>query len=383
MGEILLTPGPTPLPPEVQAALGRPIIHHRSPEYRAIFTRVLHGLQLVMQTDQPVYLFTSSGTGAMEAAVRNVVSPGHHVAVIVSGKWGERWRKLCETFGAEVTEIQVPYGEAVDPSAVEQILREQPDITAVFATLCETSTGVVHDLEAVGGIVGRTDAVLVVDAISGLLADPCQTDAWGIDVLVGGSQKALMVPPGLSFLSISRKAWSFVERSRTPRFYFDLQRYRKAAAEGNAPFTSSVPLVVALDEALRLILNGGVTATLARCRRHAEAVRAGMEAMGLALFAKRPSNALTAAAMPSGIDGTALIRDVRARYHVRFADGQGEMAGTMVRIAHLGAIGPWDLVTGLTALELGLVEQGVPLELGHGPRAAAAILGQLSTTMVR
>ena len=383
MGEILLTPGPTPLPPEVQAALGRPIIHHRSPEYRAIFTRVLHGLQLVMQTDQPVYLFTSSGTGAMEAAVCNLVSPGHHVAVIVSGKWGERWRKLCETFGAEVTEIQVPYGEAVDPSAVEHVLREQPDITAVFTTLCETSTGVVHDLEAIGGIVGRTDAVLVVDAISGLLADPCQTDAWGIDVLVGGSQKALMVPPGLSFLSMSDKAWKFVERSRTPRFYFDLRRYRKAAAEGNAPFTSSVPLVVALDEALRLILNSGVAAALARCLRHAEAVRAGVEAMGLALSAKRPSNALTAVAMPSGIDGTALIRDVRARYQVRFADGQGEMAGTMVRIAHLGAIGPWDLVTGLTALELGLVEQGVPLELGHGPRAAAAILGQLSTTMVR
>ncbi len=381
-GDLLLTPGPTPLPPEVQAALARPIIHHRSPEYCAIFTRVLRGLQAVMQTDQPVYLFTSSGTGGMEAAVCNLVSPGDRVAVIVGGTWGERWRRLCEAFGAEVTVIPVAYGEAVDPAQVEQALHERPDLTAVFATLCETSTGVTHDVEAIGSIVGRTDAVLVVDAVSGLLADPCWSDAWGIDVLLGGSQKALMVPPGLAFLGISRKAWRLVERSTSPRFYFDLRSYRLAAAEGNAPFTSGVPLVVALDEALRLIIARGIAPTLERCRLMAEAARAGVEAMGLTIFAKRPSSALTAAALPAGVDGTALIRQIRARYQVYVADGQGALAGTMVRIAHMGAIGPWDLITGLTALELGLVEQGAPLELGSGPRAAQAVLGQLTTKAI-
>jgi aspartate aminotransferase-like enzyme len=229
-------------------------------------------------------------------------------------------------------EIRVPYGDAVDPGSVEQALRVHPESTAVFATLCETSTGVVHDIEALGAVVGRTDAVLVVDAISGLLADPCPTNAWGIDVLVGGSQKALMVPPGLSFLSIGPKAWRLVERASSPRFYFDLHRYRKAAAEGDAPFTSSVPLVAALDEALRLIFTDGIEATLDRCRMLAEAARAGVEAMGLTLFAKRPSNGLTAVAMPPGVDSTGLIRHIRRVHHVRFANGQGDMAGTMIRM---------------------------------------------------
>ena len=381
--DYLLTPGPTPLPPQVQEALARPIIHHRTAQYRALFKRVLQHLQVVMQTTQPVILFTSSGTGAMEAACCNLLSPGDRAIVILGGKFAERWQQLAQQFGATVTTVPVAYGEAVDPQQVRQALKQHPEAKAVFSTLCETSTGVVHDLSAIGAIVRSTEAVLVTDAISGLLADECKTDEWGLDVVVTGSQKALMLPPGLAFLSISHKAWMLVEQGKAPRFYFDLRQYRKALEDDDTPFTSSVSLVVALDEALSMVLEEGVDKVLQRTALMAQATRCGVEAMGLSLFAKRPSNAVTAVNVPNGLDGKKLTKHLQDRYHVTIAGGQGEMTGKVFRIAHMGYIAPFDLLVALSAVELSLLELGWHLSVGEGLKAAQQVIGGLAPVGIR
>jgi len=376
--DYLLTPGPTPLPPHVQEALSRPIIHHRTTQYRALFKRVQLNLQAIFQTKQPVIVLTSSGTGAMEAAVCNLLSAGDEAIVILGGKFAERWQKLCQAFGANVVPIAVAYGDAVEPEQVRRALNDHPNAKAVFGTLCETSTGVVHDMRTIASIVKPTNAVLVVDAISGLLADECPTDAWGIDVVVSGSQKALMLPPGLAFLSLSPKAAKLVEQTKGPRFYFDLRAYQKSLADDDTPFTSNVALVTALDEALKLIVGIGVPAVLEQCRQMAQATRAGCEAMGLSLFAKRPSNGVTAVTVPEGMDSKKLVKQMQDRYRVTVAGGQGEMAGKVFRIAHMGFIGPFDILVALSATELALMELGASLTPGEALKAAQAILGPLA-----
>lgn len=372
-GDILLTPGPTPLPPQVREALGRPIIHHRTSRYRSLFRRVLQRMQAVMQTAQPVICLTSSGTGAMEASVVNLLSPGDEAIVVLGGKFGERWQELCAAYGIRTVSVPVAYGEAVDPDRVASTLRAHPNANAVFSTLCETSTGVVHDIQALAAVTRTSRTVLVVDAISGLLADECQTDAWGVDVLVTGSQKGLMLPPGLAFLSLSERAWAFVDEAKTPRFYTDLRGYRKALADDDTPFTSAVSLVVALDEALMLILQTGVPKVIQRCRLMAQATRAGIDAMGLRLFAQRPSNGVTAVSVPAGVDGKQLAKLMYDRSHVMVAGGQGEMAGKVVRLAHMGYISPDDVLAGLAALEGALVALGHEVAIGKGVQAARAI----------
>lgn len=381
--DYLLTPGPTPLPPQVQEALSRPIIHHRTAQYRALFKRILSGMQAAMQTKQSVVMFTSSGTGAMEASVCNLLSPGDHAIVILGGKFAERWQALCKTFGVAVTTIPVAYGEAVDPEQVRAALKQHPEAKAVFATLCETSTGVAHDIQAVAAAVRPTNAVLVVDAISGLLAEDCRTDEWGVDLVVTGSQKALMLPPGLAFLSVSEKAWMLIEQSKSPRYYFDLRLAKKALADDDTPFTSSVSLVVAMDEALKLILEAGLPQVLQRCRLMAQATRAGVEAIGLSLFAKRPSNAVTAVNVPAGVDGKKLTKHIQDRYNVTLAGGQGEMAGKIFRVAHMGYIGPFDILIALGAIELSLLELGGSVTPGEGLKAAQAVIGNLSPVGTR
>ena len=376
--DYLLTPGPTPLPPQVQEALSRPIIHHRTSQYRALFKRVLQGMQTVMQTAQPVVMFTSSGTGAMEAAVCNLLSPGDRAVVILGGKFAERWQELCTAFGAQVTAVPVAYGEAVDPEQVRAALARTPDAKAVFGTLCETSTGVVHDVKAVASIVKSTQAAFVVDAISGLLCDECPTDEWGIDVVVTGSQKGLMLPPGLAFMSLSDKARRLIDQAKGPRYYFDLRHYQKSLADDDTPFTSSVSLVVALDEALKLLLEEGVPQIWQRFKVMAQATRAGCQAMGLSLFAKRPSNGVTAVNVPAGVDGKKLVKQIQDRYHVTLAGGQGEMAGKLLRIAHMGFIGPFDTLTALASIELALAELGAKISLGTGVGAAQEILRQIA-----
>jgi len=381
--QYLFTPGPTPLPPQVQEALGRPIIHHRTAQYRALFKRVLQALQTVFQTKQSVVVLTSSGTGAMETAVCNLLSPGDQAIVILGGKFAERWQELCQAFGVQVSAVPVAYGDAVDPERVRQALKQQPNAKAVFTTLCETSTGVVHDLQMVASMVRQTNAVLVVDAISGLLADDCQTDVWGIDVVVSGSQKALMLPPGLAFLSVSEKAWNLVKQSKSPRYYYDLRKYQKALADDDTPFTSSVSLVVALDEALKLILEQGVPRVLERCRIMAQATRAGCEAMGLSCFAKRPSNGVTAINVPAGVDGKKLLKHIEERYRMTFAGGQGEMAGKIFRVAHMGAIAPFDILVALGAIELALLELGASVTPGEALKTAQMIIGNVTPVGAR
>jgi len=378
--DYLLTPGPTPLPPQVQEALAKPIIHHRTAQYRALFKRVLEGMQTAMQTTQSVVMFTSSGTGAMEAAVVNLLSPGDKAIAILGGKFAERWQELGKTFGAQIIPVAVTYGDAVDPEQVRAALTQHPDAKAVFSTLCETSTGVVNDIQALGAIVRGTGAVLVVDAISGLLAEECKTDEWGVDLVITGSQKALMLPPGLAFMSVSEKAWKLVDQAKTPRYYYDLRLSKKALADDDTPFTSSVSLVVAMDAALQLILEQGIAQTIQRAARMAQAARAGVEAMGLTLFAKRPANAVTAVNMPSGLDGKKLTKTLQDRYHITVAGGQGEMAGKIFRLAHMGYISPFDVLIALAAIELSLSEMGHTLTLGDGLRAAQAVIGNLPAT---
>ena len=378
MSDILLTPGPTPLPPQVREALGRPIIHHRTGTYRAIFKRVLQGMQTVMQTAHPVICLTSSGTGAMEAAVVNLLSPGDEAIVVLGGKFAERWQDLCRVYGMTVIPISVAYGDAVNSSEVAAALKAHPKAQAVFATLCETSTGVVHDLKALAQVTRQSPAVLVVDAISGLVADECLTDAWGIDVVVTGSQKGLMLPPGLAFVSLNARAWALVDQTKTPRFYTDLRLARTALADDDTPFTSAVSLIIALDEALKLILQRGVPQTVQRCAQLAQATRAGMEGLGLSLFAKRPSNGVTAVNVPSGVDGKQLTKLMHDRSHVMVAGGQGDMAGKIFRFAHMGYIGADDILAGLTALEQALTELGAKVPVGEGIRAAKALLASIN-----
>ncbi|PIQ84354.1 MAG: aminotransferase [Candidatus Omnitrophica bacterium CG11_big_fil_rev_8_21_14_0_20_63_9] len=374
--DILLTPGPTPLPPQVREALARPIIHHRTSQYRTLFKRALQGMQQVMETSQPIACLTSSGTGAMEAAVVNLLSPGDEAVVLLGGKFAERWQGLCKAYGITAITVPVAYGDAVEPGAVGKALAAHPKAKAVFATLCETSTGVVHDIQAIAAITRKSPAVLVVDAISGLVADPCPADAWGVDVVVTGSQKGLMLPPGLAFISLSQRALDLVSQSKTPRFYTDLRLYQKALTDDDTPFTSAVSLVVALDEALKIVLERGLPQTIERCALMAKATRTGAEALGLTLFAKRPSNGVTAINAPAGIDGKQIPKLMYDRSKVMVAGGQGEMAGKLFRFAHMGYISPEDVLAGFAALEDALGALGYKFTPGSGIKAAQAVFAQ-------
>ena len=372
--DILLTPGPTPLPPQVREALGRPIMHHRTKQFRTLFQKTLQGMQTVMQTANPVFCLTSSGTGAMETAVVNLLSPGDEAIVVLGGKFAERWQELCQAYGITVVTVPVAYGDAVNPQQVAQALTSHPKAKAVFTTLLETSTGVVNDIQAIAAITRNSPAVLVVDAISGLLCDPCQTDAWGIDMVVTGSQKGLMLPPGLAFLSTSQRVWPLIDASKSPRYYYDLRLYKKALADDDTPFTAGVSLVMALEAALGLILKEGVPQMIARCACMAQATRAAMQALGLELFAKRPGNGVTAVKVPDGVDGKKLTALMYERSRVMIAGGQGQMAGKIFRFAHMGFISPEDLLAGLDALEDALSQVGRSVTKGTARKAAEAIL---------
>lgn len=360
--DYLLTPGPTPLPDEVRCALSQPIIHHRTSRYQEIFVRVEEGLKYVFKTKNPVLVFASSGTGAMEAAVSNLLSRGDKAIVVKGGKFAERWLKLCQAYNVEAMPIDVEYGSAVEPSLIEKELDrcKMQGLTcrAVFTTLCETSTGILNDIETVAKIVNKTEAVLVVDAISGLCADELKTDEWNVDVVVSGSQKGLMIPPGLSFVSISDKAWGHISRSKSPKFYFDFIRYKKSLDENDTPFTPAISLVFALDESLKLIKEKGIDNILKNNKCMAERVRSAIQDMGLKVFAKSPSNGVTAVCVPDGVDGKKLVKLLSDKYKITIAGGQAELAGKIFRIAHMGHITAEDIEFTLSKLELVLKELG-------------------------
>lgn len=377
----LLTPGPTQVPQAARLTLARQVLHHRTPEFRRLLAELLEGLKYVFQTRNDVVVLTCSGTGAMEAAVANLVPRGGKAIVLESGKFAERWRLICEAFGIEVVRGVVPWGEAFQAEQVARLLGQHPDAVAVYATLSETSTGVGHDIEAIGRVVGPTPALLVVDAISGAGVMECRTDAWGIDLLVAGSQKALMGPPGLAFLAVSPAAWKQIESIHRPAFYFDLLAYRKALAGPDTPYTPAIGLVAALAETLRAIRAQGIEQIWARGRLLARATRAGIQALGMKLVAARPAESLTAAYLPEGIDARAFLRRLYDRFGVKLAGGQGPLAGKIFRIAHFGQIDPLDILSALAAIELVLAEMGRPVKLGEGVAAASRVMAEAVSGM--
>lgn len=370
----LLAPGPTPVPPEVLLAMAQPALHHRTPEFEALFAQARRGLQWLFQTRREVLILAASGTGAMEGAVVNACSPGDRVLVIRGGKFGERWAEICQAYGLSVIPVEVPYGKAVDPQAVAAALRGEPSIAAVFATHSETSTGVLHDLEAIAAIVRQTPALLVADAITSLGVVDLPTDAWGVDVVVAGSQKAMMLPPGLAFACLSDRAWAAAERARLPRYYFNFLVERKIQAKHQTAWTPAISLIAGLKAALDLLQAEGLSAIFARHERLARAARAAVTALGLDLFAERPSPAVTAVKVPEGVDGGAIVRVLRDKHGISIAGGQGSMKGKIFRIATLGYADAYDVLTGIAALEFTLAELGYPVRLGDGLRAAQDVL---------
>lgn len=373
----LITPGPTPIPPEVSSKEGLPVLHHRTNEFGAIFTEVIEGLKYVFQTQNDVLLMTSSGTGAMESAVANLMTPGDTAVVASSGAFGERWGKLLEAYGAKVVWIRASDGYAVEPSKVHQALQEHPGAKAVFCQHTETSTGIATDLKRLGEIVAATPALLVVDAISGLGGQELQTDGWKLDVVVAGSQKGLMTAPGLAMVSLSEKAWKTVETSKSPRFYFDYRTMKKSIPQKETPYTPAVTLVVSMAEALRQIRQEGLPRIWARHAWLAEATRAGVQALGLEIFAKNPCNVLTSVSVPPGVDGKKLVKRLREEYGVSIAGGQVHLEGKIFRLAHMGFMERFDVIIALSALEMMLHEMGASIALGQGVAAAErALLAQ-------
>lgn len=372
----LFAPGPTPVPPEALLSMALPILHHRTPEYEALFAEVREGLKGLFQTAEEVLLFAASGTGGMEAAVVNILSPGDRALVIRGGKFGERWGEICQAYGIDGVPVDIPYGKAVNPALVAAALERDPQVAAVFSTHSETSTGVLHDIEAIARIVRKTPALLVVDAITSLGVVDLPVDAWGLDVVVAGSQKALMLPPGLTLVGVSRKAWAAVERARLPRYYFDFAAERTHLLKNQSRFTPAISLVVGLQQTLRMIRTEGLANIVRRHARLAAAMRAGVTALGLELFAERPSPAVTAVHVPKGIDGGAIVKTLRAKHGVIIAGGQGSLKGKIFRLATMGYADASDVVVALSALELTLAELGYPVKIGEGIRAAQEVLAQ-------
>lgn len=372
----LMTPGPTQVPQAARLAAARQMVNHRTPEFRALLAEVLDGLKYVFQTANDVLLLTSSGTGAMEAAVVNLVPRGGKALVLESGKFSERWRKLCEAFGIEVIKYEVPWGEAFEAAEVARLLEEHPDTVAVFTHLLETSTCVGHDIEAIGRAVKQSKALLVVDGISGVGVMPCRTDAWGIDVLVVGSQKALMTPPGLAFLAVSPAAWRQIESIHRPAFYFDLLAYRKGLAAPDTPYTPAISLVAALAENLRILRAEGIENIWSRAKVLAEATRTGLTALGLRLVAQRPAEGCTAFYIPEGVDAKAFSSLLEMRYGIKLAGGQGQLKGKIARIAHMGILDEIDILGTMSGVELVLAELGQAVEFGTGVGAASRVMAR-------
>jgi aspartate aminotransferase-like enzyme len=377
MKKRLMTPGPTPVPEETLLELAKPVVYHRTPEFRQVLAEVLEDLKYLFRTRNLIIPLTSSGTGALEAAVVNPLPPGSKAICLIAGRFGERWRNICKAFGIETVAVTVPPGQSVQPEQLARAVAEHPDALAVLATLSETSTGAAHDVAAFGHLVSRTPALLMIDAISGLGAMEFRTDEWHVDICATGSQKALMLPPGLAFLSVSDKAWGLIERNPDPRtFYFDLKKIKKQLQTFDSPFTLAHTLVLALRVSLKKIREEGIEKIWARQARNAAAARAGLKAMGLELFAPQPADGLTVAKVPEGIDGVALLSKLEKQYGMKLAGGQDNLKGKIIRLAHMGYIDQFDILAALAGVELVLLEMGYKTEAGHGIAAAQQALAE-------
>jgi aspartate aminotransferase-like enzyme len=350
----LRIPGPTPVPDEVAQAGAAAMINHRGPEFAALMKRITDRVQQVYQTQNDVLTLTTSGTGGMEAAVVNFVSPGDKVLVVTIGEFGGRFLQLARTYGADAQELAFEQGTAADPNQIDDALAKDPDIRAVLITHNETSTGVTNvALNEVGRVVRGRDRLLLVDAISSLSSVPVETDNWQLDVVISGSQKGWMVAPGLAFVSVNERAWEAFERCKTPRFYFDLGRAKKSAANGETPWTPAVSIFFQMDRALDLMFAEGLDNIYARHAKLGRMTRDGVRAMGLELFAAEgvESNTVTAIRVPEGVNGSAWLKTARDDFHTVFAGGQGSLSGKIVRFGHLGFVNEADIKAGLEALE--------------------------------
>ena len=372
----LFSPGPTPVPERVLLAMAGPVMHHRDPGYEVLFQEVREGLKYVFQTKQEVLVLASSGTGAMEAAVCNTLSRGDEVLVVRGGKFGERWGEICEAYGVNVTPLDVTWGQAVDPGLIKKALDAKPAIKAVLVQASETSTGVMHPIKEIADVVkNRAGTILIVDAISALGVSDLPMDQWGIDVLVSGSQKALMLPPGLAFIALSAKAWGFAEKSNLPKFYFNLKEELAVAQKNQSQFTPAISLVVGLREALKMLKEEGLENVFKRHEMLARATREAVKALGLELLAPTaPSNALTAIKAPEGIDGKKLKKNFEDQFGLIIAGGQSQLKGKIIRIAHIGYFQSLDIIQAISTLELVLKGLGYPVKLGAGLKVAEEIL---------
>jgi len=372
----LLTPGPTPVPERLSLRMAQPIVHHRSPEFEQVFARCREGLSWLFQTKQDVVQLAASGTGAMEAALVNFLRRGDEAIVIDAGKFGERWAKLAKAYGVQAITLKVEWGSAVDPGAVKAALEEHPNAKAVLVQANESSTGVAHPVQKLAQITRNHPAILVVDAISALGAFDLPFDAWGIDVMVSGSQKALGLPPGLAFLAASEKAWKLNETADLPRFYFDLKRERDNQRKNQTAWTPAISLVEGLDESLKMFREEGLTACFARHERLARGARAGMQALGLQLYSKAPSAAMTTVLVPEGIDSEKLVKHLFHQYGIKLVGGQDAAKGKIFRIAHLGYFDDFDMLVVVGAVERGLKDLGAKVQLGKGLAAAQSAMAE-------
>jgi len=366
----LLTPGPTPVPERLSLRMARPIVHHRSPEFEAVFARVREGLAWLYQTKQDVLVFAASGTGAMEASFVNFLRKGDTAVVVDGGKFGERWGKLAKAYGVNAVTLKCEWGHPVDPPAVEKALRDNPQAKAVYVQANESSTGVYHPIRELAQVTARTGAILVVDAISSLGAMPLPMDEWGIDVMVSAGHKALGLPPGIAFLAASEKAWKLNEAADLPRFYFDVKRERENQRKNQTAWTPAIALVEGLDESLAMFREEGLENVFARHERMARAARAGMQALGLTLYSKSPSAAMTTVLAPDGVDSEKLVKHLFNQYGIKLVGGQDAAKGKIFRIAHLGYFDDFDMLVVIGAVERGLHDLGAKVQLGAGLAAA-------------
>lgn len=332
----LLSPGPTPVPETVLAAAAEPIIHHRTPEFSKIFMETTEGIKYVFGTREDVFILTSSGTGGMEAAMVNTLSPGDKAIAINGGKFGERWGNICKAYGVSCQEIVLEWGQDFTKDELEAVIKADPGVKAVFATLSETSSGAVYDVRGFSEVVAKTDAILVVDGISGVGATACPMDEWKIDVLVSSSQKSFMIPPGLAYIAFSPKAWKRVETSRLPKFYFDAIRAKKNLEKQTTPWTPAISLIIQQKKSLDIIKEMGLEKLYAHHRILGESTRAGIRALDLEIVAQRPGNILTAVKTPPGFDGVELVKVMQDKYRAYIAGAQDPNKGKFFRIAHLG-----------------------------------------------
>ncbi len=370
----LMTPGPTPVPEEIRNEMAKPIIHHRTKEYQAIFKDVTEGLKKIFKTSGDLFTFTSSGTGAMEASISNVLSPGDKIIVVRGGKFGERFGEIGKGYGVEVIPVDIEWGTAPRPDVIADTLKSNPDVKRVYTTRCETSTATVYDIKAIGEIVRKTNALFVVDAISGLGADDFENDAWGVDIAIGGSQKGLMIPPGLAFCAVSEKAWKAVERSKLPKFYFNFKKYKKAYIDTDTPYTSAITLVIGLKKAVEIINKKGIDNVIAEHANQAKAFREAVKAIGLGIFSKSPSNAVTGVNAPEGIDADNIIKILKTEFGVTFAGGQEHLKGKIFRVAHMGGIDKEHTIESIRALEQVLAKLGYKFKQGSAIDTAEKIL---------